>query len=49
MIKIPSVLDEIETIGLLAQKFNLLFTPGSAFGMPGYLRKYLKKKLISKP
>jgi len=38
MIKIPSMLAEMDTIGLLAEKYNLLFTPGSAFGMPGYLR-----------
>jgi len=38
MIKVPSMLDEMETVGLLAEKHKVLLTPGSAFGMPGYCR-----------
>ena len=38
MVKIPSMLDEMQTIGLLAEKHHLLLTPGSAFGRPGYAR-----------
>lgn len=38
MIKVPSMLDELETVGLLAEKHRVLLTPGSAFGMPGYCR-----------
>ncbi len=32
MIKIPSMLDEFETVALLATKYKILLTPGIAFG-----------------
>ncbi|EKX51124.1 hypothetical protein GUITHDRAFT_103045 [Guillardia theta CCMP2712] len=38
MIKIPSILDEIRMIDMFANDHGLLLTPGSAFGMDGYLR-----------
>jgi len=38
MVKIPSMLGELETVELLAEKYKILITPGSAFGMPGYCR-----------